>query len=92
MSKFSDFVKDENNSEVKHIREKVSEENLSKLIDKYSTYSQDDLMEEFVKEGARKKENGELSDENLLKIKNVLTPYLNSEQQQKLNDLLNKVK
>lgn len=93
MSKFSDFVKDENNGKINvNFDKEKQNDDFKKLIDKYSTYSEDDLMKEFLEEGIKKKENGELSEDNLLKIKNVLFPYLDDTQKQKLNDLLNMVK
>jgi len=93
MSKFSDFVKDENNGKINvNFDKEKQNDDFKKLIDKYSTYSEDDLMKEFLEEGIKKKENGELSEDNLLKIKNVLSPYLDDTQKQKLNDLLNMVK
>ena len=61
-------------------------------MDKYSKLSSDELMDEFIKEGAKKKENGELDAGHIEKIKGVLAPYLNEEQTEKLNNLLNMVK
>lgn len=90
MNKFSDFIKDDKNAEIK-INQK-EQQDISNLMDKYSKLSGEELMEEFVKESAKKKENGELSADNIDKIKTVLTPYLNDEQVDKLNNLLNMVK
>ena len=91
MSKFSDFVKDENNGK-ERVENQPNTEDISKLIDKYSTYSQADLMDEFLKESERKKQNGELSDDDVIKLKTTLAPLLNDEQKSRLNDLLNMVK
>lgn len=90
MTKFSEFVNEDISKKVK--KEEKQKEDISKLIDKYSTYNESDLMQEFLKESIKKKENGELDNDNLLRVKNILTPYLNEDQKEKLNNLLNMVK
>lgn len=94
MSKFSEFVESDKTSfEVDDkLKKEKEKEDLSNLIDKYSTYSESELMNEFISESEKRKNSGEFSEENLSKIKNVLSPYLNETQKQKLNDLLNMVK
>lgn len=87
MGSFSDFLKEDNS-----VKSKIQEQNINDLIDKYSTYNEDDLMEEFLKEGKLKKDNGELDDNQLDKVRKILTPYLSAEQQEKLNNLLDMVK
>lgn len=89
MSKFSEFIKE--NKPTDNIKTKVIEEDISKIIDKYSTYSQDDLMKEFLQETERKKENGELDAEQLNGVKNILMPYLSEPQVERLNQLLDMV-
>lgn len=90
MSKFSEFIKDDKMGG--EVKKEVREEDLNKIIDKYSTYSQDDLMKEFLQETERKKENGELDEDQLMRVKNILTPYLTHEQIERLNQLINMVK
>ena len=90
MSSFNDFLKEED--VVEEVKNATIEQDVNELIDKYSTYSQEDLMAEFLKESERKKLNGELDDGQLSRVKNILAPYLSAEQQEKLNNLLNMVK
>ena len=90
MNKFSEFIKDEKNATVENSTQ--LDDNISALIEKYSKLSNDELMSEFIKEGEKKKQNGELDDNHITKIKSILAPYLSQEQSEKLNNLLNKVK
>jgi len=90
MSKFSDFVKDENNIKKNKDTVKEDKKDIEELIHKYSEYSESELFNEFKKESEKRK--SEFSDDKLNSIKSVLDPYLNENQKQKLNDLLNMVK
>lgn len=91
MTKFSEFIKEENKN---NMQSKVSEiqYDIDELIDKYSTYSTDELMKEFLKETEKQKERGELNAEKLDNIKNVLFPHLTEEQKDRLNQLLSMVR
>lgn len=87
--KFSEFkpepvpdiekIKKENKEEVKSIEEKLKE---------YENLSQAELMQEFIKESTKQKENGELTNEKIENIKQTLLPLLNNEQQKNLDYLL----
>ena len=88
MAKFSDFIKEDTVGQTK----KNDEENIEKIMAKYSDYSEDELMSEFIKESVRKRENGELTEEQLDRISNLLKPYLNDMQKQKLDDLFGVIK
>lgn len=87
MGKFSEFVENEDNIKIDN-----KEQEISDLIEKYSAYSEAELMDEFVQESARKRQNGELDDKKVQQIENILSPYLSSEQKEKLASLLNSVK
>lgn len=98
MKKFSDFM-DKRIDESDEIRagEKTdmqdkkrdyTQEDLSKLIDKYSTYSGSDLMSEFLKLTMEKKSRGELDRKSIETLKNTLSPMLNAEQKNSLNKIL----
>ena len=91
MGSFSEFLKNDHIKEDKNFSTNKEQE-ISQLIDKYSTYNHDELMDEFLKETEKKKENGEIDDEKLSKVKNLLTPYLSQEQMERLNDLIDMVK
>ena len=68
----------------------INKEDINKKIDKYSKFSKDELMTEFLKE-SRKKEGG-YSSEEINKIKDVLFPLLNADQQKYFYELMNMVK
>ena len=72
--------------------QKLSEQDLEKLIDKYSELDNDTLMKEFLKITLEKKKQGKLSDSELSVLKNSILPYLNESQKQSLNSILEIVK
>lgn len=93
--KFSNFI--ESNDMKEDIDEIVSEksttdiESTEKLIDKYSKYSTDELMNEFIKITEEKKRNGTLS-ADFDRYNSILQPYLNDEQKNRMRDLFDKVR
>ena len=87
MAKFSDYNWNKENNE-----QKLSEQDLEKLIDKYSELDNDTLMKEFLKITLEKKKQGKLSDSELSVLKNSILPYLNESQKQSLNSILEIVK
>lgn len=66
--------------------------NLQESLSKYQNLTQDQLMSELLKEASRLKQNGSLNESSLNMLKSTLAPMLNSEQNQHLNDILNKIK
>lgn len=89
MPKFSEYIKtDIVDDKTQNIS---NTEDINKLIEKYSTYSYDELMSEFLHETEKKKQNGELTSSKLNTIKTTLKPYLSDEKLQKLDDLFDKV-
>lgn len=90
MSNFSDYIKEENN----RVEEKVSvteKQNLEEMINKYSSYSKNDLMSEFLKMTLEKKKKGELSSSEINNLKSTIVPFLNSEQKENLDKILQMV-
>ncbi len=87
MANFSDYNWNKENNE-----QKLSEQDLEKLIDKYSELDNDTLMKEFLKITLEKKKQGKLSDSELSVLKNSILPYLNESQKQSLNSILEIVK
>ena len=94
-NKFSNFI--ESNDCKVGIDENVSKksatdiESTEKLIDKYSKYSTDELMNEFIKITEEKKRNGTLSSD-FDRYNSILQPYLNDEQKSRMKDLFDKVR
>ena len=87
MANFSDYNWNKENNE-----QKLSEQDLEKLIDKYSELDNDTLMKEFLKITLEKKKQGKLSDSEPSVLKNSILPYLNESQKQSLNSILEIVK
>lgn len=50
------------------------------MIDYYQNFSQDDLVKELFKVASSEKEKGNLTREKLEEIKNTILPYLNQNQ------------
>ncbi len=90
--KFSEFKADP-----KKECEKIKKENpetydkVEDLMDKYKNYSQEELIQEFIKESKKQKENGELNSFQIENIKNTLSPYLTDSQKQNLNNLMDMI-
>lgn len=99
MVNFSDFIQDENfkqdnkseNYDNKNTAQ-VSNEKLEDLINRYSTYSNDKLLSEFMRLTLEKKKRGELTENELSNIKNTILPFLNEEQKSNLENLIKMVK
>ena len=102
MSDFSEFIKNMNNINNNEFKDskrdsKAEQEipnnaKLEDMINKYSKYSNEDLMSEFLKLTAEKKCNGELSNNEIEKMKSTILPLLNEEQKNNLEKILNVVK
>ena len=60
-------------------------------MDKYKNYSQEELIQEFIKESKKQKQNGELNSFQIENIKNTLSPYLTDSQKQNLNNLMDMI-
>ena len=91
MSNFSDYINNndyKSNQDNKDLNKSYHQDDLEKMIDKYSSYDKDSLMKEFLKLTLEKKKRGELGVEELDKLKNLLSPMLNSEQKSNLNEIL----
>jgi len=96
LGNFSEYIKNskvkssENNSN----NDKIKNENAryEDLINKYSEYSNDKLLSEFINLTMQRKRQGNLSDTELNNIKNMLLPYLNNEQKINLEKLIDMVK
>ncbi len=89
-NKFSDYVSSSNNTYTNNTAN--NNEQLQKMIDKYSTYSPDQLMSEFMRLSAMKKRDGTLNVSEINRIRDTIFPYLNSEQQQMFYKLMDDVK
>ena len=94
MKKFSDYVYNSNNASTeveRHDTNNVNSQNMEELIDKYSKFSSNELMNEFVKMTIERKKRGELKEQEIAQLKNTLAQYLSEEQKNNLDRILNMV-
>lgn len=87
--KFSEY-----NVDTKKQYEKIKEDNpetvnnVEEQLKKYENLSQAELMQEFIKESKKQKQNGNLDRDKMENIKITLLPFLNSNQQKQLDYLM----
>ena len=87
--KFSEFREDPNKQYEKIKKENPKQvQNLEELMEKYKGLSKQELMQEFLKESKKQKQNGELDKNKIENIKKTLTPFLDNNQQQNLQNLM----
>lgn len=102
MSSIKDFAKTKDQIKNKTISQEKCEEilkehsasvnNLQESLNKYQNLSQDELMNELFKEAGRLKQNGSLNENSLNMLQSTLAPMLNSEQNEQLKNILNRIK
>ena len=87
--KFSEY-----NVDTKKQYEKIKEDNaetvnnVEEQLKKYENLSQAELMQEFIKESKKQKQNGNLDRDKMENIKSTLRPFLNSNPQKQLDYLM----
>lgn len=87
--KFSEFREDPNKQYEKIKKENLKQvQNLEDLMEKYKGLSKQELMQEFLKESKKQKQSGELDKNKIENIKKTLTPFLDNNQQQNLQNLM----
>ena len=94
---FNDFCKENNkNLKTDNISQTMSsnnnKEDARKIYDKYSGFSNDELMQELIKQTQLKKSDGSLDNKKLNEIQATLSPFLNSEQNKNLKDIMDRLK
>lgn len=99
MGNFSEYIKDKENKcynesggGERENKDKYSKEDLEDMINRYSRYSGNELMNEFLKLTIEKKKRGELDDGTINTLKTTLAPMLNDEQKNNLNKILEMIK
>ena len=85
---FSNEQKKVNNT-FKENKEKTTE--YENIINKYKDMNQSDLMANLFKEATKLKNEGKLNSETLNGLKTTLSPFLNSDQQEMLNNLIDAI-
>jgi len=77
--------------------EKIINENKEKandyqdILNKYKNMDSNELMSNLFNEASRLKSEGKLDSNSLNNLKSTLTPFLNNDQQNMLNNLINAI-
>ncbi len=61
------------------------------ILNKYKNMNNDELMSNLFREASKLKQEGKLNDNTLISLKSTLSPFLNSEQQNMLNSLIDAI-
>ena len=98
MYKFSDFVNSEsvenvkvNNTNTNTNKNDLDQNDMEQLINKYSAYNQNELMNEFMRLTLEKKKKGELGQKELSDLRQTIIPFLNDDQKNNLEKIMNMV-
>lgn len=84
-------------NENKKEAEKIINENKAQasqyedILNKYKNMNQSDLMSNLFSEASKLKKEGKLDGATLNNLKSTLSPFLNSQQQEMLNSLVNAI-
>lgn len=87
---FSDFDKN-STPDVNEIKSNVDKEKIEDLLDKYSTFSERELLDEFLKVSLDEKKKGNLSEDNLNNLRDTLDPYLDDNAKGRLDEILKRL-
>ena len=63
--------------------------NYENILNKYKNMNQQDLMSSLFSEASKLKQQGKLDESSLNSLKGMLSPYLDSNQKEMLNSLIN---
>ncbi len=85
---FRSFAK-ENEKVLNNNKEKAND--YQDILDKYKDMDNNELMSNLFNEASKLKSEGKLDSNSLNSLKSTLSPFLNSEQQQMLNSLVNAI-
>ncbi len=89
---FKSFAKEHQKEAEKIINENKEQANqYEEIINKYKNMNQSDLMTNLFSEASKLKSEGKLNSESLNSLKSTLSPFLNTEQQEMLNNLVNAI-
>ena len=83
---FKSFAK-ENEKIINENKEKAND--YQDILNKYKNMDSNELMSNLFSEASRLKSEGKLDSESLNNLKSTLAPFLNSDQQNMLNNLVN---
>lgn len=82
---FKSFT-NENKRIIDENQEKANE--YQHILDKYKNMNNNELMSNLFSEASKLKKEGKLDDEQLNRLKSTISPFLNNDQQQMLNEII----
>ena len=85
-------VNGKNNTNNKNYTKQDAEDEVQSQFNKYSGYSENQLIDEFYKEVYKQKQLGNLSPEMLQNFYNMMAPKMSSEQKKKMKGLIDSIK
>lgn len=88
---FRSFAKEKTNTEKILNENKAQASEYEDIINKYKNMNQNDLMSNLFSEASKLKKEGKLDSNSLNNLKSTLSPFLNSQQQEMLNNLVNAI-
>jgi len=88
---FKNFVKDTQSAEEFLHQNKEDASKYEDILNKYKNMNQNDLMNNLFSEASKLKKEGKLDTQTLTNLKSTLSPFLNPEQQEMLNNLVNAI-
>ena len=88
MTKFSEYKKQKIEVKPTKPQKHIDDNDIEKMIEKYSKLDKDSLMQEFLQASKTKREAGGLGDEEINRLQSTLAPYLNAEQKEMFGRLM----
>ena len=89
---FKDYCKDEKfGNGIKEDLDDKTKDNIGKIYDKYKDKNEDELKEELFNTINKQKQDGTFNKDSLENTLNKISPFLTQEQNQKINEILNKI-
>ena len=89
---FRSFSKEHKSDAEKILNENKEQANkYDDIINKYKNMNQGDLMSNLLTEAMKLKKEGKLDANSLNSLRSTLSPFLNAEQKEMLNNLINKI-
>jgi len=83
-----DFKTYANEHKNDNIKDQVKTKEYEYILNKYKNMNQNDLMASLFNEASKLKQQGKLDNNSLNSLKGMLSPYLNNDQKDMLNSLI----
>ena len=83
-----DFKSFANEQKADNIKDQAKTKGYEDILNKYKNMNQQDLMSSLFNEASKLKQQGKLDENSLNSLKGMLSPYLNGDQKNMLNSLI----